>query len=228
MVAAVCAVIGFLVYSGADAPALFESRVGDVEKRFADDVPQGQVLLTGSSYFENWETSGQDLAPLDTINVGIGGTKIGDQVAYFDRLVMPFNPRAVVVYAGSNDINGIPFFSKSGTDVADRVRDYLEHMHDALPDAKLFYVAITEAPIREGVRDEIQTANRLISEFAASTDYLTFIDTAPALLTADGEIDSSLFGPDTLHFNTAGYQKFASAVQPALIAILQSEHASDE
>ncbi len=209
--------IGFLVYSGADAPWTFESRVAGVEGRFADGYPQGEVLLTGSSYFEYWETSEDDLAPLESINVGIGGTKIGDQAAFVERLVVPFDPRAVVVYAGSNDINGIPFFSKSGADVASRVQAYLEDLHERLPSAKLFYVAITEAPIRAGVRDEIQTANQSIADYADSTDYVTFIETAPALLTPDGAIDGSLFRDDNLHFNETGYEKFVAAIRPVLL-----------
>lgn len=80
---------------GADIPTLYAARVSAVERRFAQGPPQGQVLLTGSSFIERWESSSTDLAPLETVNVGIGGTKIGDQAAYMDRLVTPFRPRAV-------------------------------------------------------------------------------------------------------------------------------------
>ncbi|MBP2376844.1 lysophospholipase L1-like esterase [Microbacterium phyllosphaerae] len=209
--------IGVNVYLGADIPALWAGKVEDVEDRFPDGRPQNGVLLTGSSYIEQWSTSEEDLAPLDTVNIGIGGTKIGDHAAYVDRLVVPFHPRAIVVYAGSNDISGLPFFSKSGEDVSERVAQYLETLHQKLPDAKIFYVAVTEAPIRAGVRDDIQKANSLISEFARTTDYVTFIDTAPVLLAEDGDIDESLFGPDNLHFNDKGYEKFSSAIRPVLI-----------
>lgn len=218
--AAVLAAVGAAAAFAADVPFLYRSRVAAVEKRFHDKRPQGAVLLTGSSFIERWATSEHDLAPLDTINVGIGGTKIGDQAAYVDRLVLVFRPRAVVIYAGSNDINGAPIFSKKAADVAPRVQRYLEYLHGALPSAPLFYIAITEAPQRERVRGEIQEANRLIAEFAASTDYVTFIDTAPTLLTETGEIDRSLFGDDTLHFNEAGYARFASAVRPVLLEAL--------
>lgn len=208
--------LGAGIYFGADIPAAYAGKVEDVEERFPNPT-QGEVVLTGSSFFELWTTSESDLEPLQTINVGIGGTKIGDQAAYMDRLVVPFNPRAVVVYAGSNDISGIPIFSKNGADVAQRVQDYLEDMHRVLPEAKLFYVAITEAPVRAGVRSEIQEANELIAQFASNTDFVTFIDTAPGLLTDAGEIDDSLFGPDRLHFNDSGYERFSSLIRPVLI-----------
>ena len=206
---------------GADNPALFEGKVSEVESRFADGYPQGEIILTGSSFFERWSSSDEDLAPLDTINVGIGSTKIGDQAAYVDRLVTPFHPRAVVVYAGSNDISGLPFFTKQGDDVAARVISYLDDLHQTLPEARLYYVAITEAPIRVGVRAQIQLANGLLAEYAKSTDFLTFIDTSPELLTPEGEIDATLFGSDNLHFNTLGYEKFSQAIRPILIEDLR-------
>lgn len=59
-------------------------------------------------------------------------------------------------------------------------------------------MAITEAPIRKGVRGEIQKANRMLSDWADDTGEITFIDTAPTLLTPSGEIDGSLFGSDRL------------------------------
>lgn len=77
-------------------------------------------------------------------------------------------------------------------------------------------MAITEAPIRKGVRGEIQKANRMLSDWADDTGEITFIDTAPTLLTPSGEIDGSLFGSDRLHLNDKGYEKFAAVIRAAL------------
>lgn len=110
---------------GPDRPGIFEGKVDDLEQRVMNPAPQDVVLLTGSSYFELWKTSDRDLAGLNTVDVGIGGTRIGDQIHYFDRLVRPFNPSAVVVYAGSNDISGLPFFSRTADEVVPRVKEYV-------------------------------------------------------------------------------------------------------
>lgn len=216
VVLVVLAVAVLLAVFGPDRPGLFEGKVADLEQRLMDPAPQGVVLLTGSSYFELWKTSGEDLAGLNTVNVGIGGTKIGDQIHYFDRLVRPFNPSAVVVYAGSNDISGLPFFSKTADEVVPRVKEYVSLIHDAYPEAPVYYVAITEAPIRKGVRGEIQKANQMLSDWADESGEITFIDTASTLLTSSGEIDGSLFGGDRLHLNDKGYEKFAAVIRQAL------------
>lgn len=71
------------------------------------------------------------------------------------------------------------------------------------------------------MRGDIREFNALMADFAASSDFVTFIDTAPALLTEDGDIDGTLFGPDRLHFNDAGYTRFAAAIRPALLDHLE-------
>jgi lysophospholipase L1-like esterase len=216
--AAAVAAAAVLYRMGHDKPSWYAARVRAIPERFPDGLPQGNVLLTGSSYMEFWETSAKDLAPLDTVNIGIGGTKIGDHRAYIAEMIVPFAPRALVVYAGSNDINAIPFLSKSCARVAELVLDYVDAVQRRLPGLPIHYVAITEAPIRARVRAEIQHANRLLKAAAEKRDDFHFVDTAPALLGVDGHIDDTLFRKDRLHLDTNGYAIFASVVRTHLAA----------
>ena len=189
-----------------------------IEQRFATGFPRGQVLLTGSSYMEYWHTSEEDLAPLKTTNIGIGGTKAGDHIAYIDRMVVPFAPSALVVYIGSNDISGLPFFSKSAQETVALVERYLDDVRARLPETRIYYIAITETPSRQRVRTELQNANRALADLARTRGDFTFIDTAPTLLRADGSINETLFTDDRLHLNDEGYRLFATAVRAGLCA----------
>lgn len=207
-----------LCIAGRDDPGKYATRVAELEGRYASGFPKGEVLLTGSSFFEYWSTSESDLAPLHTVNIGIGGTKVGDHLAYFDRMVVPFEPRVLVLYVGSNDISGIPFYSKSAQATVQLVAQYIARAKDALPATRIYYVAITETPSRASVRADIQAANRMLAQLADTTGDFVFIDTAPALLLSSGEIDQSLFGEDRLHFNEKGYRVFADAVRSGLQA----------
>jgi lysophospholipase L1-like esterase len=214
---------------GADSPRRFESQVADIERTFEGDADRGKVLLSGSSFFERWTTSTEDLAPLDTENIGIGGTKVGDHLHFFDRMVLPRAPRALVLYIGSNDISGLPIYTKTAEETVALVLDYVRAARRALPGTRVYYVAITEAPARARVREDIRRANSLLAA-AASSEGFTFIPTADDLLREDGEIDGSLFGPDHLHFNEKGYTAFAAAVrrglQPEFDAMRERSHAS--
>jgi lysophospholipase L1-like esterase len=194
-------------------------RVSGLEERFASGYPQRSIVLTGSSTIGRWTTSKEDLRPLETYNIGIGGTTVADHVAWLDRMIAPFDPRAVVVYVGANDISG-DADSRTGAQTADAVVEYLQRLERAAPHAEVFYVEIAQTPARAQVRDEVRAANSAISAYADTDDRVTFVPTAGALLTADGGIDDTLFVDDGLHFDEAGYERFSEAVRAVVLPAL--------
>ena len=76
----------------------------------ADQVtppPKGEILFVGSSTIRLWDLKAS-FPDLKTINRGFGGSEMQDTTRYVDRIVVPYSPRIVVVYAGDNDIMGTP------------------------------------------------------------------------------------------------------------------------
>jgi hypothetical protein len=64
------------------------------------------IVFTGSSSITFWSTLEQDMNPLPVINRGFGGSRLNDVVYYAPRLVVAYRPRAVVLFAGTNDLAG--------------------------------------------------------------------------------------------------------------------------
>jgi hypothetical protein len=64
----------------------------------------GQVVFAGSSSIRFWHTLAADMAPIPVLNRGFGGAHLRDVLRYADRIVTPYRPQAVVVYAGENDL----------------------------------------------------------------------------------------------------------------------------
>ena len=88
-------------------PNAWEGSIRKFEARDRDCPPaSGGIVFTGSSSFTLWSTLEQDMAPLPVINRGFGGAFMGDVVRYADRIVLPYEPSAVVLFAGTNDIAG--------------------------------------------------------------------------------------------------------------------------
>ncbi|KZX20432.1 GDSL-type esterase/lipase family protein [Rathayibacter tanaceti] len=195
-------------------------RIAGLEKRFAAGYPQDSVVLTGSSTIGRWTTSKEDLRPLETYNIGIGGTTVADHLAWLDQMVAPFDPRAVIAYVGANDISG-EADSRSGADTAEAVVEYLQRLEEVAPDAALYYIEIAETPARAAVRDEVRAANSAIRAWAETDDRVTFVPTAGALLTPEGAVDGSLFVDDGLHFDDAGYARFSEAVRAVVLPGLE-------
>jgi len=66
--------------------------------------PADVIVFTGSSSFTLWSTMEQDLAPLPVLNRGFGGARMPDVLRYAGRIVLPYRPRAAVLFVGTNDI----------------------------------------------------------------------------------------------------------------------------
>lgn len=68
-----------------------------------------QIPFVGSSSIRFWATLHADMAPVAVLNRGFGGARIADVNFCFDQVVAPYRPRAIVFYAGENDIfEGLP------------------------------------------------------------------------------------------------------------------------
>ncbi len=46
------------------------------------------------------------MAPLPALNRGFGGSKFHQVAHYADRTVIPYHPRAVVLFAGTHELAG--------------------------------------------------------------------------------------------------------------------------
>jgi len=70
----------------------------------ASPPPPGQVLFIGSSSIRMWTTLATDMSPVPVLNRGFGGSKTGEVLAVFERIVLPCSPRVIVYYCGDNDL----------------------------------------------------------------------------------------------------------------------------
>ena len=92
------------------APAGQEMRFADQIKAFLDQdrtaPPQkNAILFIGSSIFRQWTNVTEHMAPLPVFNRAFGGSRTWEVLNYMDQIVLPYRPRIIVYYTGSNDVN---------------------------------------------------------------------------------------------------------------------------
>ena len=68
--------------------------------------PKGSVLFIGSSSIRLWKSLAADFPDLKVINRGFGGSHIPDTTHFAERIIFPYEPSKIVLYAGDNDIAG--------------------------------------------------------------------------------------------------------------------------
>lgn len=206
----------------ANAPTL-EQQLGAEVARFvqADRLAPPaicQVLFVGSSSIVKWrETLARDMAPMPVINRGFGGSHIEYVNRWFDQIVAPYRPRAIVFYAGENDID-------AGKSVDRVVLDFGEFMRrktQALGKTPVYFISLKPTKLRFAQFSLQSEVNARIRAQAAQRSDLHYIDVVSSML--ENGAPKDIFVSDGLHMNRAGYRIWTRAVRSALIPNTEAE-----
>ncbi|HEY5851051.1 MAG TPA: SGNH/GDSL hydrolase family protein [Lysobacter sp.] len=193
----------------ADDSKKWEPDIAAFEK--ADSVVRrrpGGVVFVGSSSIRLWSSLGDDLPGAAPINRGFGGSRIRDTTYYAQRIVTPYQPRAVVVYAGDNDLAE----GRTPQQVRDDFAALVTQLRGQLPQARIAFVSIKPSPARQALMGRMREANQLVREYARRQQGVDFLDVATPMLGADGQPRGELFLDDRLHMNQSGYAIWTDVV----------------
>lgn len=175
---------------------------------------RGGIVFTGSSIFQFWTRLTDQMAPLPVLNRAIAGTVTQDMIDRIGQLVLPYQPRIVVYYCGSNDIS-------SGEDagpIVDRTKRFIQILHDKSPNTFFYYTAIQKAPEKRARWDVVEAVNREMERYSRQTPNIGYIDLNPVLFDSHNNVRENLFLSDGLHFrpDSTAYQEFSQIVKPIL------------
>ena len=199
-----------------DDVRLWAREIRRFEKSDRRKLPsQHAVVFVGSSTIRYWSTLADDMSPLAVIQRGFGGSRMLDSVHYADKIVIPYNPSAVVMFSGTNDIAGKT--PKSAEYVSGKFKEFCAVIHASLPQIPIYYISITPTPGRWKHWPTIQKANRLIEQYTDSDKHLYFIDTTSYFLAETGLPQRKLYRWDRIHLNSSGYEVLTVAVREALL-----------
>lgn len=200
-------------------PRRFESQIVEFEKADAAQPPPAcPIVFTGSSSIRRWATLEQDMAPWPALNRGFGGSQTADVNYYFDRVVKRYKPRAIVFYAGENDLN-------AGKTPHQVFADFEEFMHlksRALGKTPVFVISNKPSKLRIAQLVRQSELNFMLKERAAQREDLTYIDVVDAML--DKGYPKNIFVADNLHMTAEGYALWT----PIVRAVLQSSGVVDQ
>lgn len=193
-------------------PRQWEKDIETFEKADARTPPPARpILFVGSSSIRFWRL--KKYFPdhyQQAVNRGFGGSGLPDLLYYFDRLVLAYRPRAVVLYSGENDLGHGANVEKVSSDfrqVADLMRSHLPH-------TQLLLLPIKPSPTLWGLWPEMVEANRTIEYLATESRRIDTIDTAIPLLGAKGQPDGRFYMPDQLHLSQEAYALWSDLIHP--------------
>ena len=175
--------------------------------------PREGVLLVGSSSIRLWKSAAEDFPGMPVINRGFGGSQVREVTAFADRIVLPYRPRVIVFYCGTNDVfDGGRTVSAVVTDT----EGFIRKVHTALPATRVVYISIAPNPARWRLKDAWLELNARMKAVAAADPRITYVDVWSAMLDAAGQPRPELFVEDRLHMNERGYAIWARILRPVV------------
>lgn len=170
------------------------------------------VLFVGSSSIRFWKRLQEDFAEWDVTQRGFGGAQLWEVAHYVPQLVVANKPKAIVLFAGTNDIA----MGKSIEQTYDAYRCFVSRVHSSLGPMPIFFIGITPTPARWDSWGAASKVNQSIQKLSQDWSGLHYIDIPEVFLRLGTPPSSTIFLNDGLHLNGIGYTMWTTIIQPQL------------
>jgi lysophospholipase L1-like esterase len=195
---------------------------GEIEAFEAQDrarrPAEGGLLFLGSSSIRRWNLE-RSFPGTGALNRGFGGSTIDDAVYFFDRVVAPYAPSAIVFYAGDNDISQ----GKAPEAVFADFVTFMGRVRKLSKETLVVFVTVKPSPDRWDLWPGMRRVNDMVYGYSAADPMLDVADIATPMLAArageeDGPPPDTLFADDGLHLSGEGYALWTRVVKERLAA----------
>jgi lysophospholipase L1-like esterase len=193
-------------------PQKWEKEIAAFEAQDRKGFPKpGGIVFVGSSTIRIWKSLERDFPGYGTLNRGFGGSQLPDSTHFARRILLPYQPRQIVLFAGTNDIAA----KRKPRQVALDFSDFVLTVRWLLPRTRISFIELTSSPSRWAQRDAVVETNAVIQRLCQRNG-ADFIPVREKLFGPNREPRPELFITDRLHLNADGYKILAEAVRPFL------------
>ena len=194
-------------------PLRYQSQIIAFEEQdFANRPPDSAVLLVGSSSIRFWSNAIAELSPITGINRGFGGSVMNDVIYYFDRIIAKYNPRAIVLYEGDNDLA----WGLSPSSILTQFDKLAEMIKSSLPQTRIYVLSVKPSIARSHLWEKAKIVNKGFSKRSETDDQITHVDIDVYMVEKNGEVRRDIFVSDGLHLNATGYKIWSEVIRSAL------------
>ena len=177
--------------------------------------PREAVLFVGSSSIVGWNTY-ESFPDMVVLNRGFGGSQMSDLLYYYDKVVLKYRPKIIVLYSGDNDIAGGKTWEVTSNDYM----SFFALTHKKLPETKIVVLPIKPSSMRWNLWPSMNKVNLTIKEYSQNDDMVYYVDLASCLLTKDEVPDNRFFKADKLHLNPDCYKVWTAILKKAFDEIM--------
>jgi len=187
----------------------YEDEVQKLESKIGTPLHQKEVnLFYGSSSLRLWDTMQADLHPYQVANNAFGGSTLEACAHFFERLVVPMEPKTLTLYAGDNDLGD----GKSPSQIQNYFNRFYYKFRHHFPTTPFTYISIKPSPARWKLQGAIEEVNGYIQMQLDNRENCHFVDIYFDML-QNGKPNRQYFREDLLHMSPQGYALWKQKLQ---------------
>lgn len=191
----------------------YEDEVRGLERAMgvqAQAALRGRTVLYGSSSARMWSAFPEQFPHAAFLNVAFGGSTLEACAHYFERIVLPTQPRALIFYAGDNDIgDGHPAVKVIAS--FDALAAKLDR--HGLGDIPFGFISIKPSVARFQALGRIRAVNDGVKRRIEERANWHYIDIFTPMLGDRGKPDKAHYVEDGLHLSAHGYALWAEVLR---------------
>lgn len=191
----------------------FEKEVEDLVSADSAINKKDVILFTGSSSIRIWTSIQSDFPKYNIVSRGFGGSETGDLLYYFDKLILPYNPKKIFIYEGDNDLNS----GKSPDEVLTTMDSLITLIRTKISSKVQVYLISPKPSLsRWHLKARYEEYNKKLQALVSTRKKTYFVDVWSPSLDAKGNVLKDIFLEDGLHMNEKGYTIWVKQIQKYL------------
>jgi lysophospholipase L1-like esterase len=180
----------------------YEDDVKQLEQKAQNLNFVPETLFYGSSSIRLWSSLDKDFPGFKPVNLGFGGSTLAACVWFFERIMKPYQPKRLVIYAGDNDLGD----GRHPEEVFIFFQEMAVKINARFGNIPVYFISLKPSITRWQMANVFRFTNSLIEkEINSYSANWHFVDVFSPMLDGGGKPRPELFAFDGLHLSAKGY-----------------------
>jgi lysophospholipase L1-like esterase len=187
----------------------YEDEVKRLEKESLKKGAGAETIFYGSSSIRMWTSLYEDFAALKPVNLGFGGSTLAACVWFFERVMVSYQPKRLIVYAGDNDLGD----GRNPEEVFIFFQQLVVKAGKRFGGIPCYFISLKPSISRLQMIDQYKYTNNLIeNEIIKQGENWHFIDIFKAMIDPAGKLKKENYINDGLHLSEKGYEVWKQVI----------------
>jgi len=181
----------------------YEEDIERLEKYGKETGHNAETIFYGSSSIRLWTSLYDDFKNLKPANLGFGGSTLAACVWFFERVMMSYHPKRLVIYAGDNDLGD----GRHPEEVFIFFQQLVVKTNERFGDLPCHFISLKPSISRWRMANQFKFTNNLIeTEINSYNSNWQFIDIFKEMIDTAGHPKHEYYLDDGLHLSENGYK----------------------